>query len=104
MRGHVRTRTHARARGCITPGTGPHGGPKHARASTPAAFLLHATPRAADAWPDTTPRARPPARRICILAGDISPIDVLTHIPIICEDHHIPYIYVPSKDVSSTAL
>ena len=37
--------------------------------------------------------------RICILAGDISPVDVLTHIPIICEDHHIPYIYVPSKEV-----
>lgn len=39
------------------------------------------------------------ARRICVLAGDISPIDVLTHIPIICEDHNIPYIYVPSKEV-----
>ncbi|KAJ9512724.1 hypothetical protein QJQ45_019058 [Haematococcus lacustris] len=35
---------------------------------------------------------------ICILAGDISPIDVLTHIPIVCEDHQIPYIYVPSKE------
>mmetsp|Transcript_14704 Transcript_14704/g.36644 ORF Transcript_14704/g.36644 Transcript_14704/m.36644 type:complete len:165 (-) Transcript_14704:582-1076(-) len=35
---------------------------------------------------------------ICILAGDISPIDVLTHIPIICEDNQIPYIYVPSKE------
>ncbi len=37
--------------------------------------------------------------RICVLAGDISPVDVLTHIPIICEDHQIPYIYVPSKEV-----
>lgn len=42
--------------------------------------------------------------RICILAGDISPIDVLTHIPILCEDHQVPYIYVPSKEVGvSTA-
>lgn len=41
-----------------------------------------------------------PACRICILAGDISPIDVLTHIPIVCEDHGIPYVYVPSKEVS----
>jgi len=39
--------------------------------------------------------------RICILAGDISPIDVLTHIPIVCEDHQIPYIYVPSKEVGA---
>lgn len=37
--------------------------------------------------------------RICILAGDISPIDVITHIPILCEDNDIPYIYVPSKEV-----
>lgn len=33
----------------------------------------------------------------CILAGDISPIDVITHLPIMCEDRKIPYIYVPSK-------
>ncbi len=41
-----------------------------------------------------------PHRRICVLAGDISPIDVITHIPIVCEDHKIQYIYVPSKEVS----
>lgn len=33
----------------------------------------------------------------CIIAGDISPIDVITHLPIMCEDRNIPYIYVPSK-------
>ncbi|GFR53187.1 hypothetical protein Agub_g15935 [Astrephomene gubernaculifera] len=42
---------------------------------------------------------------ICILAGDISPIDVLTHIPIVCEDHKVQYIYVPSKeDLGAAAL
>lgn len=35
---------------------------------------------------------------VCLLAGDISPIDVLTHIPIVCEDLNIPYIYVPCKE------
>jgi H/ACA ribonucleoprotein complex subunit 2 len=34
-----------------------------------------------------------------VLAGDISPIDVITHIPIVCEDNKVPYIYVPSKEV-----
>lgn len=38
------------------------------------------------------------------MAGDISPIDVLTHIPIVCEDHQIPYIYVPSKEVRLKAV
>eukprot|EP01041_Mallomonas_annulata_P011524 gene11524-24109_t len=33
----------------------------------------------------------------CIIAGDISPIDVITHLPIMCEDRKIPYFYVPSK-------
>lgn len=37
---------------------------------------------------------------ICVLAGDISPIDVITHIPIVCEDNKVPYIFVPSKEVS----
>ena len=34
-----------------------------------------------------------------IIAGDISPIDVVTHLPVLCEDHDVPYIYVPSKEV-----
>jgi len=33
----------------------------------------------------------------CIIAGDISPIDVVTHLPMMCEDRDIPYYYVPSK-------
>ena len=35
--------------------------------------------------------------RLCIIAGDISPIDVITHLPILCEEAGIPYIYVPTK-------
>lgn len=41
----------------------------------------------------------------CIIAGDISPIDVITHLPIMCEDRQIPYFYVPSKhDLGAAAL
>lgn len=36
---------------------------------------------------------------VCVLAGDISPIDVLTHLPVLCEDKGVPYVYVPSKEV-----
>lgn len=36
--------------------------------------------------------------RVCIIAGDISPIDVITPLPVLCEDNDIPYVYVPSKD------
>ena len=36
---------------------------------------------------------------LCVLAADISPIDVITHIPVLCEDAGIPYAYVSSKEL-----
>lgn len=35
---------------------------------------------------------------LCVIAGNISPIDVITHLPILCEESEIPYVYVPSKE------
>uniref|UniRef100_A0A7S2RHT0 H/ACA ribonucleoprotein complex subunit 2 n=1 Tax=Eucampia antarctica TaxID=49252 RepID=A0A7S2RHT0_9STRA len=34
---------------------------------------------------------------LCILAGDVFPIDVVSHLPVLCEEAGIPYLYVPSK-------
>ena len=34
---------------------------------------------------------------VVILAADISPMDVISHIPVLCEDHNVPYIYVSSR-------
>ncbi|KAL9632293.1 MAG: hypothetical protein Q9164_005407 [Protoblastenia rupestris] len=34
---------------------------------------------------------------IIVLAADISPMDVISHIPVLCEDHGIPYIFVTSR-------
>lgn len=34
---------------------------------------------------------------IVVLAADISPMDVISHIPVLCEDHGIPYVYVTSR-------
>lgn len=42
-----------------------------------------------------SPNTLPPG--IIILAADISPMDVISHIPVLCEDHNIPYVYVPSR-------
>ena len=42
---------------------------------------------------------------LCVIGGDVSPIDVITHIPVLCEDHDVPYIYVPSrKELGAVAL
>ncbi|KAL6526924.1 hypothetical protein OROGR_016014 [Orobanche gracilis] len=40
---------------------------------------------------------------ICVIAGNISPIDVITHVPILCEESDIPYIYVTSKEELANA-
>ena len=34
---------------------------------------------------------------LAILAGDIYPLDVISHIPILLEEKEIPYVFVPSK-------
>ena len=34
---------------------------------------------------------------LCVIAGDISPIDVISHLPVYCEEKEVDYIYVPSK-------
>ncbi|KAK8157393.1 50S ribosomal protein L30e-like protein [Phyllosticta citrichinensis] len=34
---------------------------------------------------------------VVVIAADISPMDVISHIPVLCEDHNIPYIFVASR-------
>eukprot|EP01100_Stratorugosa_tubuloviscum_P012931 TRINITY_DN628_c1_g1_i7.p1 TRINITY_DN628_c1_g1~~TRINITY_DN628_c1_g1_i7.p1 ORF type:complete len:239 (+),score=144.82 TRINITY_DN628_c1_g1_i7:211-927(+) len=40
---------------------------------------------------------------LVILAGNVSPIDVISHVPVLCEDKSIPYIFVPSREVLGSA-
>uniref|UniRef100_M4C1U3 Ribosomal protein eL8/eL30/eS12/Gadd45 domain-containing protein n=1 Tax=Hyaloperonospora arabidopsidis (strain Emoy2) TaxID=559515 RepID=M4C1U3_HYAAE len=42
---------------------------------------------------------------VCVIAGDISPIDVISHIPTLCEENDIPYIFTPSRvDLGASVL
>lgn len=34
---------------------------------------------------------------LVVIAGDISPPDVISHLPVLCEDHNVPYIFVTSR-------
>jgi len=34
---------------------------------------------------------------LIVLAGDTNPIEILLHLPLLCEDKNVPYIFVPSK-------
>jgi H/ACA ribonucleoprotein complex subunit 2 len=41
-----------------------------------------------------------------VLAADINPIDIISHLPVLSEEARIPYVFVPSKEelghISST--
>ncbi len=32
-----------------------------------------------------------------IMAADTEPIEILLHLPLLCEDKNVPYVFVPSK-------
>ncbi|GMH35592.1 hypothetical protein BSKO_03460 [Bryopsis sp. KO-2023] len=44
------------------------------------------------------------AKGVCIIAGDVTPVDLICHVPILCEDREIPYIYIPSKEQLGKSL
>lgn len=41
---------------------------------------------------------------LIIFAGDVTPIEVMCHLPGVCEELDIPYIYVNSRQVLGSAL
>ena len=34
---------------------------------------------------------------LIVLAADTSPLAIVLHLPLLCEDKNVPYVYVPSK-------
>lgn len=40
---------------------------------------------------------------LIILAADTEPLAVLLHLPLLCEDKNVPYIFVPSKQALGRA-
>ncbi|EDW78109.1 uncharacterized protein Dwil_GK24184 [Drosophila willistoni] len=40
---------------------------------------------------------------IVVLAGDTEPIEILLHLPLLCEDKNVPYVFVRSKQALGRA-
>ncbi|OLY80066.1 13 kDa ribonucleoprotein-associated protein [Smittium mucronatum] len=34
-----------------------------------------------------------------VLAADCEPLEILLHLPLLCEDKNVPYVFVPSKTI-----
>ena len=43
------------------------------------------------------------ATGVCVLAGDVSPVDVIAHLPVFCEDKGVGYVWVSSKEALGAA-
>ncbi|MCI4368548.1 MAG: 50S ribosomal protein L7Ae [Thermoplasmata archaeon] len=35
--------------------------------------------------------------KLVVMAEDVDPVEILVHIPMLCEEKRIPYLYVPTK-------
>lgn len=35
---------------------------------------------------------------LLVLAADINPIDIISHLPVLCEEAQVPYVFVASKE------
>lgn len=41
---------------------------------------------------------------IVLFAGDVSPIEIMCHLPAVCEEKGVPYAYVPSRHELGAAM
>jgi len=53
---------------------------------------------------DVSKAIRKNEQGMIVLAGNVSPIDIYSHIPAICEEKGLPYIYTPSKEQLGLAV
>ncbi|RWS24657.1 H/ACA ribonucleoprotein complex subunit 2-like protein [Leptotrombidium deliense] len=53
---------------------------------------------------DVQTRIRKGENGLVVFAGDVTPIDVMSHLPICCEERELPYVYVPLRYDISTAM
>ncbi|XP_015121295.1 H/ACA ribonucleoprotein complex subunit 2-like protein [Diachasma alloeum] len=53
---------------------------------------------------DVQKHLRKGEKGILIFAGDVFPIEIMCHLPVVCEDKEIPYVYVPTKQDIGTAM
>ena len=42
--------------------------------------------------------------KLVVIAEDVDPPEVIAHLPLLCEERKIPYVFVPSKDKIGSAI
>jgi large subunit ribosomal protein L7Ae len=52
---------------------------------------------------ETTKHVERGQAKLVVMAEDVSPEEILAHMPILCEEKNTPYTYVPSKEELGSA-
>ncbi len=53
---------------------------------------------------ETTKSIERKSAQFVVLASDVTPEEVVMHIPMLCKEHSIPYAFVPTKKELGTAI
>jgi len=53
---------------------------------------------------ETTKAIERAQAKLVVMAEDVEPPEVVAHLPLLCEERKIPYVYVPSKEKIGTAI
>lgn len=53
---------------------------------------------------ETTKAVERAQAKLVVIAEDVDPPEVVAHLPLLCEERKIPYIYVPSKEKLGSAV
>ncbi|XP_015585476.1 H/ACA ribonucleoprotein complex subunit 2-like protein [Cephus cinctus] len=53
---------------------------------------------------DVQKHIRKGERGIVVFAGDVFPIEIMCHLPIVCEDKELPYCFTPSRQDIGAAM
>ncbi|MGQ9552366.1 MAG: 50S ribosomal protein L7Ae [Candidatus Bathycorpusculaceae bacterium] len=53
---------------------------------------------------ETTKAIERAQAKLVVIAEDVDPPEVVAHLPLLCEERRIPYVFVPSKEKIGTAV
>jgi large subunit ribosomal protein L7Ae len=53
---------------------------------------------------ETTKAIERASARLVVIAEDVEPPEVVAHLPLLCDERKIPYIFVPNREKIGTAI
>jgi large subunit ribosomal protein L7Ae len=53
---------------------------------------------------ETTKAVERAQAKLVVIAEDVDPPEVVAHLPLLCEERKVPYVFVPSKEKLGTAV